>query len=305
MILHPGRSSAVALAAAALASSLGFAEESVAALAVRVDADFRAGRFAQARAGYERLEQLAPGDAAVHHRLAETYEKLGLEDKAADEYEREADALQGSASAPAAPPSKSPSPAHARPPAAAPPPAPATPPATSRRFHVGDAVEYGDDGQWRRAVIIAVRDDAYSVYRVHPFGYIDTMDGWVREADVRPAGSGPTAIVPGGEARDPVWQKYFGKHGGAPAAPVTPTLKGYHCVAFIVDHLQDEGDFTLESRGRYRDRNGQPGTWTQDGATLTFHGGALDRQRAEFEAEGGQSRLHILGPSGRRVIDCS
>jgi hypothetical protein len=37
---------------------------------------------------------------------------------------------------------------------------------------------------------------------------------------------------------------------------------------------------------------------------LTFHGGVYDGQRAEYETKGGQPQLHILGKSGRRVIDC-
>ena len=85
--------------------------------------------------------------------------------------------------------------------------------------------------------------------------------------------------------------------GGMPA-------KHYHCVMFIVDHLVDAAPLTITGAGTYKDSNGKDGTYSFDSAssTLTFHGGNLDGQRAEYDTK--TKHLHILGPSGRRVIEC-
>jgi hypothetical protein len=85
--------------------------------------------------------------------------------------------------------------------------------------------------------------------------------------------------------------------GGVPA-------KHYHCVMFIVDHLVDAAPFTITGKGTYKDSNGKDGTYSFDAAssTLTFHGGSLDGQRAQYDTK--TKHLHILGPSGRRVIEC-
>ena len=85
--------------------------------------------------------------------------------------------------------------------------------------------------------------------------------------------------------------------GGVPA-------KHYHCVMFIVDHLVDAAPFTITGAGAYKDSDGKSGTYSFDAAssTLTFRGGNLDGQRAQYDTK--TKHLHILGPSGRRVIEC-
>jgi len=81
-------------------------------------------------------------------------------------------------------------------------------------------------------------------------------------------------------------------------------VKHYHCVMFMVDHLVDTAPFTITGNGSYTDSEGKRSTYTFDSAlsTLTFHGGNLDGQRAQYDAK--TKHLHILGPSGRRVIEC-
>jgi hypothetical protein len=80
--------------------------------------------------------------------------------------------------------------------------------------------------------------------------------------------------------------------------------KHYHCVMFIVDHLVDTAPFTITGSGTYTDSEGKRGTYSFDSAssTLTFHGGNLDGQRAQYDTK--TKHLHILGPSGRPVIEC-
>jgi hypothetical protein len=86
--------------------------------------------------------------------------------------------------------------------------------------------------------------------------------------------------------------------GGVPA-------KHYQCAFFVVDHLQSVAPFTITGPGTYTDRDGKKGTYSFDSgsSTLTFHGGSYDGQRAEYDPK--TKHIHILGPSGRRVIECN
>jgi len=186
------------------------------------------------------------------------------------------------------------------------------------KYKVGQRVEYVYNGNWYKAIIIKVRDDSaehldgriFAPYRVHPLGYNEHEDAWVccvdftdRRSQLRPAGSGPTEPVPGGEANDEVLKAM---ERTTAAAPTQPPVKRYHCVYFVGDHLVDAAPFTITRNSTYKDSVGNGGTYNFNSAssTLTFHGGNYDGQRAEYETTGGRPRLHILGPSGRRVIDC-
>lgn len=186
-----------------------------------------------------------------------------------------------------------------------------------RKYKVGQRVEYVSNGKWFKSIITKVASDGdvasfgpYHVYRVHPLGFNENEDAWVGDfsdarSQLRPAGSGPTEPVPGGEANDNT-QKAPLQTGAAAGASGQPPAKSYHCVYFVVDHLVDAAPFTITGNGTYTDSEGKRGTYTYNPASsmLTFHGGNYDAQRAEYETSGGASRLHILGPSGRRVIDC-
>ena len=88
-----------------------------------------------------------------------------------------------------------------------------------------------------------------------------------------------------------------GSGGGVPA-------KEYHCVYFVGNQLVDAAPFTITGKSTYTDSEGKRGTFTSASSTLTFRGGNYDGQRAEYETSGGKPQLHILGKSGRRVIDC-
>jgi hypothetical protein len=189
------------------------------------------------------------------------------------------------------------------------------------KYKVGERVEYVDNGKWYKAIIIKVRDDSadhldgriYAPYRVHPLGYNEHEDTWVccvdftdRRSQLRPSGSGPTEPVPGGEANDEALKRMRATTAATPTQPTQPPAKQYHCVYFVVDHLVDATPFTITGNSTYKDSDGKAGTYsfTSPSSTLTFHGGNYDGQRAEYETSGGRPRLHILGPSGRRVIDC-
>jgi hypothetical protein len=80
--------------------------------------------------------------------------------------------------------------------------------------------------------------------------------------------------------------------------------KNYHCTFFLIDHLEEALPFTITGNGTYTDSDGKRGTYDFDAKSLTlsFHGGTLDGQRAEYDVK--TKHIHILGPSGRRVIEC-
>jgi hypothetical protein len=92
----------------------------------------------------------------------------------------------------------------------------------------------------------------------------------------------------------------------ATATTTQPPAKQYHCVYFVGDHLADTAPLTITGNGTYTDSEGKRGTYSSSSPSspLTFHGGNYDGQRAEYDTSGGLPQLHILGPSGRRVIDC-
>jgi hypothetical protein len=187
------------------------------------------------------------------------------------------------------------------------------------KYKVGQPVEYVDNGKWYKAIITEVRDDSadhydrkiYAPYRVHPLGYNGLTDRWVCCADftdfrsqLRPAGSGPTEPVPGGEANDVVLKAMRGATAATPTQPGSGgrvPAKQYHCVYFVGNQLVDAAPLTITGNSTYTG-----GTYSLDSAssTLTFRGGDFDGQRAEYETSGGRPQLHILGKSGRRVIDC-
>jgi hypothetical protein len=300
---------------------------------------FKAGQFSQSVTAYQQVIRLAPNDADAYQQLGEAYTRLNMNKEAAAAFENQADLLiaGSAATAPHPAPVTPQTVQNTAPPATA---QPATGIA-QLTYKVGQRVEYGDGGKWYQAVIVDVRDDSadyfngkmYAPYRVHPLGsakfhssepasYLDT---WVCCADfsdhrsqLRPVGSGPTEPVPGGEANDVVLKAMragtfpaAGKvsataaappHAAAPARAASSSAvpaKQYHCVFFLGDHLEDTSPLTITGNGTY-----SGGTYTMASSILTFHGGDYDGQRAQFETSGGLPQLHILGKTGRPVIDC-
>jgi len=172
--------------------------------------------------------------------------------------------------------------------------------ATDKQVKVGQRVEFGEYGKWYKAVItkVAGPDEIanfgpYHIYAVHALGYVD--DHWVccanfsdTRSQLRAAGSGPTEPVPGGESNDDV---LIAMRGGG--KPTQPTFKEYSCGVGSPINITGNATYT-------------GGTYKFDAATstLTFHGGTYDGQQALYEMSYGVARLHILGRSGRPVIDC-
>ncbi len=93
---------------------------------------------------------------------------------------------------------------------------------------------------------------------------------------------------------------------GAAATSTQPPAKEYHCVYFVGNQLVDAAPLTITGNSTYTDSEGKRGTYSSNSPSspLTFRGGNYDGQRAEYDTSGGLPQLHILGPTGRRVIDC-
>jgi hypothetical protein len=279
---------------------------------------FKAGQFRESVQAYQQVIRLKPNDAAAYDQLGEAFTRLGMNKEAAAAYEKEADLLLTGNGAPAA----APAPGAIQTSRNRTPQAQAQP-AASGQHKVGERVDYVDNGVWFKAIIILVRDDSaehldgkiFSPYRVHPLGYNLLTDRWVCCLDfsdfrsqLRPAGSKPTEPVPGGEANDEVLKAMRGDPTAAVtpspafgyvarttpvASSATPAAKQYDCAVGT--------PITITGNGTY---NGGTYTFNPSTSTLTFHGGVYDGQRAQYETSYGLAQLHILGPSGRPVIDC-
>jgi TPR repeat len=287
---------------------------------------FKAGQFRESVQAYQQVIRLKPNDTAAYDQLGEAFTRLGMNKEAAAAFEKEADLLLSGNTAPAA----APTPAVTQTAQNRTPQAQPRPSAAIGQHKVGERVDYVDNGVWFKAIIILVRDDSadhldgkiYAPYRVHPLGYNLLTDRWVccldftdRRSQLSPAGSKPTEPIPGGEANDEVLKAMRGDPTAAvtpspaygyvartipevsratpPASRTTPAAKQYDC--------QVGEPITITGNGTY---NG--GTYSFDSATsiLTFRGGVYDGQRAQYETSYGLAQLHILGPSGRPVIDC-
>jgi hypothetical protein len=284
---------------------------------------FKAGQYAESVKAYKQVIVLNPNDADAYQHLGDSYTRLNMNKEAAAAYEKQADILVNGNAAPAPEPVRAPArqvapPAQNTQPQARPLQTPAKGNLGQLQFRVGQRVEYVDNGKWYKAIITDLRDDSadhldgkmYSPYRVHPLGFNGVTDTWVCCADItdhrsqlRPAGSGATEIVPGGEANDETLKAMGGQ---AAAAPGQPPAKRYHCVYFVGDQLVDAAPFTLTSNSAYTDSEGKRGTFNYNAATSTliFRGGNLDGQHGEYDTTGGKPQIHILGATGRRVIDC-
>jgi hypothetical protein len=271
---------------------------------------FKAGQFRESVKAYQQVIRLKPDDADAYQHLGEAYGRLNMNKEAAEAYEKSADLNEKEADRLiTGKGATAPSPAPAVTPAAQTTTAQAKPqPAAGialLKYKVGDRVEYVYDGKWFKAIIIDVRDDSanqlygkmYAPYRVHPLGYNGVTDTWAccvdfadHRSQLRAPGSGPTEPVPGGEANDEVLKAMSGVKA---ARPSQPAAKEYTC--------EVGNPIIITGNGTY---NG--GTFGFNPATsiLTFHGGVYDGQRAVYEVSYGLAQLHILGPSGRPVIDC-
>jgi hypothetical protein len=259
---------------------------------------FKAGQFRESVKAYQQVIRLQPNDADAYQQLGEAFSRLGMNTEAAAAFEKQADLLL-SGNRISAPPSTPPATQSTR----SAPPQSRTQPSVANgqgKYQAGQRVEFVENGKWFKAVVTKVASDEdianygpCHIYAVHALGYVG--EHWVCCADngsprtqLRPAGSGPTEPVPGGEANDDVLNAMRGA-----AKPTQPAAKQYNCG--VGSPIVITGNNTY-SGGTY--------SFNAASAILTFRGGDYDGQRAVYEMSYGVARLHILGPSGRLVIDC-
>jgi hypothetical protein len=297
---HQMKLSAVSIFALVCLSLSGLAPAQTPADSYRKagEAYFKAGQFREAATAYQQVIQLAPNDADAYHQLGEAFTRLSMHKEAARAFEKQADILLSGTSVGAATSANAVPPQH---------PTQRTQPLPSvgvgqLTFKVGQQVEYVTNGKWFKAVITGVRDDSadyfdhkmYSPYQIHSLGYVG--EHWVccadfadRRSQLRPAGLGPTEPVPGGEANDDV---LIAMRGGG-AKPAHPAFKQYNCG--VGSPIAITGNSTYGG-GTYAFNVGT--------SILSFRGGVYDGQSALYEMSYGVARLHIIGQSGRLVIDC-
>ena len=147
---------------------------------------------------------------------------------------------------------------------------------------VGEQVAASYGGKWLHSVVVAV--DPGNVYpcRVHPLGYLDTMNTSWAPSMLRPLSEVNAPL--GGLQSDP----WLAKMQGRQPFKATAILHGsYECYALSGGRLSPRLalNFQVTGPGRYTDWGGKSGTFQFDPGSggILFHGAALDGQRATYE----------------------
>lgn len=167
-----------------------------------------------------------------------------------------------------------------------------------RALRVGDKVEVKWSGTWYPATVLAASGGGY---KIHYDGWSSSYDEVVEPVRIRTPQGVVTANTATTTTTSTTTTTTTTRAGAASVAPGR-----YNCVFYVGGQgLVNGGGFTIAAGGHYTDRAGKVGTYTFDAAAqlLTFHGAAYDGQRAEY-GSAGRPTLHVLGPSGRRVMDC-
>jgi hypothetical protein len=160
-------------------------------------------------------------------------------------------------------------------------------PAQNAKYKVGDRVAAPFVGtQYLDSVVVRVDPDSPYPYRVHPLGYLDTMDTSFPASMLKAPGSVATQPV-GGMADDP----WLMKVSGATAFHAGALYPGkYECWT-----LSSSGSASLEAAmglnfeilgaSQYRDSAGALAGYQFDAGSgaIIFQGGALDGQKATYE----------------------
>ncbi|HUC61997.1 MAG TPA: hypothetical protein VMF53_08565 [Alphaproteobacteria bacterium] len=155
--------------------------------------------------------------------------------------------------------------------------------AQAQPYQVGDRVAAPFGAQFLDSVIVRIDAGSPFPYRVHPLGYVNTMDTSFNAQMLHAPGSVKTAPV-GGIANDPYLLAVQGKQ---PFHPTKVFTGAYQCWTLSGVRLEPALmlNFSILDGGRYRDHGGVAGAYAFDAAsqTLVFQGGALDGRRAKYE----------------------
>lgn len=144
------------------------------------------------------------------------------------------------------------------------------------------AMPAGYHDKWLDAVVVAVDPSKPYPCRVHPLGYLDTMDESFSPSMLKAPGAIKTEPV-GNLANDPRLLTMQGKNAFRPSKIMEGS---YECYALTSGHLSPRMalNFTILGGNRYTDAAGASGSYDFDTASLglIFRGAALDGQRASY-----------------------
>ena len=158
---------------------------------------------------------------------------------------------------------------------------------TAQQWKVGDrvAMPAGYSDKWLQAVIVRVDPSSPFPYRVHPLGYLNTMDTSFNAAMLRAPGSVKTEPI-GGIANDPWLMKVTGMTA---FHPTTLYPGKYQCWTLSQggsSYTQSAMilNFEILDNSHYRDVSGAVASYRFDPqtATLVFQGGALNGRQASY-----------------------
>ncbi|HEV2561986.1 MAG TPA: hypothetical protein VGT78_07575 [Rhizomicrobium sp.] len=152
-------------------------------------------------------------------------------------------------------------------------------------YKVGDLVASPDgfNDKYYESVVIAVDPTNTFEYRVHPLGFLNTMDESFMGKQLHAVGSVPM-MPQGGILNDP----WLLKVKGIKAYHPTTLYRGkYECVTLTDGELVSAAilNFEILDAHRYRDLSGNVFSYSFDAnsSTLVFHGGGLNGQVATYE----------------------
>ena len=152
-------------------------------------------------------------------------------------------------------------------------------------YKVGDrvAIPTGFNDKYYDSVIVRIDPANPYPYRVHPLGFLDTMDTNYSAVMLKAPGSVP--MMPDGGIKNDPWLM---KMTGTKAFHATTLYPGkYECYTFTDGELTPAGILNFQILGphHYRDINGHVADYSFDAksATLVFHGGTLNGQAATYE----------------------
>ncbi len=159
--------------------------------------------------------------------------------------------------------------------------------AENAKYKVGDRVAAPFVGtQYLDSVVVRVDADSPYPYRVHPLGYLDTMDTSFPASMLKAPGSVATQPV-GGMADDPWLMKISGKTAFQAGALYPGKYECWTLSAGGSVSLEAAMglNFEILSASQYRDSAGATASYQFDTGSggIVFQGGALDGQKATYE----------------------
>jgi hypothetical protein len=157
----------------------------------------------------------------------------------------------------------------------------------SPNLKVGDrvAMPAGFQDKWMDAVIVEVDPSKPYPYRVHPLGYLDTMNQSFSAPMLKAPGTIQTMPI-GGIGNDPWLLKVQGRKAFQPTAIYAGAYECFTLSGGGTASLSSamQLNFAILDGSRYRDVAGHVGTYSfnPNGLGIVFQGGTLNGMRATY-----------------------